>query len=729
MATSNPNQIDPSQSTLSPNFADYVYDMLERGAAAAELPYQAYTGERFAGPSQLQRQTFRDFRNLELPEEFDTASQFLTRAGRRAGQLEYDPTTFGNFYQGIGAFQPGDFSAGYTAPSLGRTTQFENEFAAPQAYEARDFSVGYRAPQAYETGQFSANFAAPEISAPTQFRERFQAPETYRPSTDFTSGIGSLQYQAGQFSPSFNYQPGQVTTGLGPVGSVQDYMSPYISGVTDIEAREARRQADISRQGRGARFAQAGAFGGSRQAIEEAEAERNLATQLGDIRSRGLQSAFDRAQAQRAQEAQLGMTAQEASERARQFGAERGAQFGLEAQKATEASRQFGAQFGQQGLGQLLEARRAQEQAAQFAAQQGMTAAQLQAQYGLSADQAQEAARQFNMGQSMTAAQLQAQFGMDAQKAAEMSRQFGAAQAARSAEFGSQQSLEAQRAEETSRQFAAQQGMTAAQLQAQYGLSADQAQEAARQFNAGQRMTAAQLEAQFGMDAQRAEEMSRQFAAQQAAQQAQLTAQYGLAGAEQTEASRRFGAQYELDALRQQTAAGQALGSLGAQQYGQELQGLQAQLAAGNVQQQFEQQPLDFAYQQFQESLRYPMQQATYMQSLLQGLPLQARPYEQGQSSLAALLQGGLSGLALYQALQGGNLPQAPGPTTPGPTTPVYGPPTPPAGPTPGPTPPAGPAPGPTAVLPSPPGGNPNAGRVAGRGATPRPMPRPGLSG
>lgn len=78
-------------------------------------------------------------------------------------------------------------------------------------------------------------------------------------------------------------------------GVAQSYMSPYLQNVVDIEKREAQRQADIARTGRGAQFAKAGAFGGARQAIEEAEARRNLATQMGDIQARGLQSAYDRA--------------------------------------------------------------------------------------------------------------------------------------------------------------------------------------------------------------------------------------------------------------------------------------------------------------------------------------------------------------------------------------------------------------------------------------------------
>ena len=96
------------------------------------------------------------------------------------------------------------------------------------------------------------------------------------------------------------------------------------------------------------------------------------------------------------------------------------------------------------------------------------------------------------------------------------------------------------------------------------------------------------------------------------------------------------------------------LGGLGQQQFSQGLQGLQEQLRGGAQQRQIAQEPLDFGYQQFQESMKHPYQQTTYMQSLLQGLPLTSRPYESGQDSLSAMLGGGLGGLSLYQALFGG---------------------------------------------------------------------------
>jgi len=91
----------------------------------------------------------------------------------------------------------------------------------------------------------------------------------------------------------------------------------------------------------------------------------------------------------------------------------------------------------------------------------------------------------------------------------------------------------------------------------------------------------------------------------------------------------------------------------GLEQFGAGLQGLQAQMAAGEKERAIAQQPLDFGYQQFQESVKFPYQQATYMQSLLGGLPLQATPYSEtsGQSGMFTGLQGALAGLALYNAM------------------------------------------------------------------------------
>jgi hypothetical protein len=78
--------------------------------------------------------------------------------------------------------------------------------------------------------------------------------------------------------------------------SYQAYMSPYQQAVTDVQMDAARRQADITRTQRQGQATRAGAFGGSRQAIEEAEAQRALQSQLQGIQATGLQNAFQQAQ-------------------------------------------------------------------------------------------------------------------------------------------------------------------------------------------------------------------------------------------------------------------------------------------------------------------------------------------------------------------------------------------------------------------------------------------------
>jgi len=105
-----------------------------------------------------------------------------------------------------------------------------------------------------------------------------------------TAGTSPLQQTA--------FQGAQGLGGMFDTAAAQQYMSPYMQNVVDIQAREARRQADITQQGQQAKLAQAGAFGGSRDAIMRAEGARNLDQQIGDIQARGLQSAYDRAMQQ-----------------------------------------------------------------------------------------------------------------------------------------------------------------------------------------------------------------------------------------------------------------------------------------------------------------------------------------------------------------------------------------------------------------------------------------------
>ena len=90
----------------------------------------------------------------------------------------------------------------------------------------------------------------------------------------------------------YQYDPTQTFTGE----AVGQYMSPYMQQVLDVRKEQARRQFEEQGAGRAAQAVQAGAFGGSRQAVQEAIAERDLLDRMADIQATGQQQAFESAQ-------------------------------------------------------------------------------------------------------------------------------------------------------------------------------------------------------------------------------------------------------------------------------------------------------------------------------------------------------------------------------------------------------------------------------------------------
>jgi hypothetical protein len=137
-----------------------------------------------------------------------------------------------------------------------------------------------------------------------------------------------------------------------------------MQNVVDVQQREAQRQADIAGTQRNAQAVGAGAFGGSRQAITDAEAQRNLAFQKGDIQAQGLHQAYGQAANQFNQDYGRNLQAQQLGEQSRQYGAGLGMQ-GL--QTGLQAAGQLGqlgqTQYGQQmGINQLQNQYGAQQQ-------------------------------------------------------------------------------------------------------------------------------------------------------------------------------------------------------------------------------------------------------------------------------------------------------------------------------------------------------------------------------
>lgn len=91
-------------------------------------------------------------------------------------------------------------------------------------------------------------------------------------------------------------EQGAYTPASGNV--VQQYMTPYLQAALDPQYAAAQRQADIAQQALQSRYGKAGAYGGSRQAVAEAELQRGLLDRMSGITGQGYQQAFEQAQQQ-----------------------------------------------------------------------------------------------------------------------------------------------------------------------------------------------------------------------------------------------------------------------------------------------------------------------------------------------------------------------------------------------------------------------------------------------
>lgn len=123
--------------------------------------------------------------------------------------------------------------------------------------------------------------------------QAYTGPLTAGPSAAESAAFGGI---AGLSIPTDQmgaYVPQQFTA-----ESAQQYMNPYLMAALQPQIDEARRAAEVQRVQNAGRLTQAGAFGGSRQAIMESELNRNLLTNLAGITGTGYASAYDRAMQQ-----------------------------------------------------------------------------------------------------------------------------------------------------------------------------------------------------------------------------------------------------------------------------------------------------------------------------------------------------------------------------------------------------------------------------------------------
>jgi len=242
-------------------------------------------------------------------------------------------------------------------------------------------------PSAVYKGPRVAGFRTDQTSAQDQTRGLTDPAQIAQAGTALTGGLGGATSAMGGIGTALGYTPGTITdetittekfTDPGIAGS---YMNPYQQQVVDVQTQEARRQADIAKAGRGMGSIGRGTFGGGRQALMESEADRALATQLGQIQATGSQQAYQQGQQaftqdqarnlqmQKANQA-ADLQAQQLNQTGNQFTADLNKQLGL---GGLQAQSTIGGQLGQLGaLDQQTDLQRIQALAASGAEQQAM---------------------------------------------------------------------------------------------------------------------------------------------------------------------------------------------------------------------------------------------------------------------------------------------------------------------------------------------------------------------
>ena len=279
------------------------------------VPYSARPEDYVAGFSPLQQQAQFNIANLQVPQQFQQGTGLAQAAGMGALGTTGQAAGYG--------------SAGYMSGMQGQMLgQMAAQRAAQQAAQAQRAAYGYGgtgagygsqaaglAPQAQMYGQTAADIGQMALQAQRTGQDIGRTAQDY----------ARLAATAGQRYTS------EATSPFG----VSRFMSPYTSAVTDAQVAAAQRQANIARTQRQSQAARAGAFGGARQAIEQAEADRALATQLDNIRAAGLQQAYDKAV------------------QAQQFGANLGLQ-GLGSAQTGLGTALQGGQLGLSGIGQAM---------------------------------------------------------------------------------------------------------------------------------------------------------------------------------------------------------------------------------------------------------------------------------------------------------------------------------------------------------------------------------------
>ncbi len=250
----------------------------------------------------------KEYNAMQAPTEWNQAGDMYRTAGAGLQSLaNYTPQQVA--YQNAVAQQASAQQASAERASAERAS-------AERATASRMAAIANINADRINLGQYNVNasqmerpedVAAREIQAQYIQGSRMERPEDVtaqqlqRYQMDPTAQVSTKDLEAYQMAG-----PGSWTD----EGVSSKFMSPYMQGVVDISKREAERDYTKQMNALAAKAKSAGAFGGSRQALERSEAQRNFNQQLQDIQTKGLQSAYESGRSQYGQE--LGLSQQAA---------------------------------------------------------------------------------------------------------------------------------------------------------------------------------------------------------------------------------------------------------------------------------------------------------------------------------------------------------------------------------------------------------------------------------
>lgn len=362
-------------------------------------PYLTAAGQGLSAAQGTTREAADILRGADTRNQFLAAQQAMSNAGQAAAGVT----------GGIGQLTSGfDLlgQAGQRALMSDLTTRLE------PAYQ--DVATGINALAAAQT------LAGQSAQANLQ-------PAT----TAITGGIGGLgtAQQLGLQSRFADFAPSQrmLEQAQFTPEATQQFMNPYQQQVIDEAVKQINRQGQLAQQNLAAQAVRTGAFGGTREGVQRAELERNLAETknaaivnalqqgYGQAQQAAMQSAAQRANVgttlgqQAAQQAQLGQAlAQLYGQQAAQQGSlgqalgQLGVQQAGLGQSAAGLYAQAAGQYGQlagQGAGIAAQEAGMQQNIAQLLAQQATARGNLAGQYGNI--YAQQAGLMQNLGQGI----------------------------------------------------------------------------------------------------------------------------------------------------------------------------------------------------------------------------------------------------------------------------------------------------------------------------------------